>query len=92
MPNTLMRGNGDGEEQLDRIGGKDTLLPRLGQGFYWQDLAVGQRFRTFRRTVTEINLVNFIGTTGMLEAVFIDASHEGGAIPGRPCRRYRPTR
>lgn len=59
-------------------------LPRLGQGFFWQDLAVGQRFRTFRRTVTETDLVNFIGATGMLEAIFIDAHHEGGAIAGRP--------
>lgn len=62
----------------------DDALPRLGQGFYWQDLKVGQRFRTFRRTVTEADLVNFIGATGMLEAIFIDAHHEGGAIAGRP--------
>ena len=59
-------------------------LPRLGQGFHWQDLAVGQRMRTFRRTVTEADLVGFIGVTGMLEAIFIDAHHEGGAIAGRP--------
>ena len=39
-------------------------LPRLGQGYFWQDLAVGQRMRTFRRTVTETDLVNFIGVTG----------------------------
>jgi 3-hydroxybutyryl-CoA dehydratase len=60
-------------------------LPRLGQGFYWQDLAVGQRFRTFRRTVTETDLVGFINVTGMLEAIFIDAeySSESGAIGGR---------
>ncbi|MDI1251555.1 MaoC family dehydratase N-terminal domain-containing protein [Thermomonas sp.] len=63
---------------------RDTNLPRLGQGFYWQDLEVGQRFRTFRRTVTETDLVNFIGVTGMLEAIFIDTSFEEGAIPGRP--------
>jgi hypothetical protein len=59
-------------------------LPRLGQGYYWQDLTVGQRMRTFRRTVTEADLVGFIGVTGMLEAIFIDAHHEGGAIAGRP--------
>jgi acyl dehydratase len=59
-------------------------LPRLGQGFHWQDLSVGQRMRTFRRTVTEADLVGFIGVTGMLEAIFIDAHHEGGAIAGRP--------
>lgn len=63
---------------------KETALPTLGQGFYWQDLRVGQRFQTFRRTVTETDLVNFISTTGMLEAIFIDAHYEHGAISGRP--------
>lgn len=62
----------------------DTPLPRLGQGFFWQDLAVGQAFRTFRRTVTETDLVNFISCTGMLEAIFIEEGYEGGAIRGRP--------
>jgi len=62
----------------------DTVLPVLGQGYYWQDLRVGQRFRTFRRTVTETDLVNFISVTGMLEAIFIDANYEHGAIAGRP--------
>ena len=61
-----------------------SALPRLGQGLYWQDLHAGQRFRTFRRTVTEADLVNFIGVSGMLEAIFIDAHHEGGAMQGRP--------
>lgn len=56
----------------------------MGRGFAWQDLEVGQRLRTFRRTVTETDLVNFISCTGMLEAIFIDAGHEGGAIAGRP--------
>ncbi|AVO49473.1 acyl dehydratase [Melaminivora suipulveris] len=59
-------------------------LPRMGQGLFWQDLQVGQRWRTFRRTVTEADLVAFINATGMLEAIFIDADHAGGAIPGRP--------
>jgi acyl dehydratase len=62
----------------------ERALPRLGQGFFWQDLRVGQRMRTFRRTVTETDLVNFIGVTGMLEAIFIDADFEDGAIAGRP--------
>lgn len=57
---------------------------RLGQGFFWQDLAVGQRFTTFRRTVTEADLVNFTAVTGMLEAIFIDATFDAGAIRGRP--------
>ncbi len=60
-------------------------LPVLGMGFHWQDLAVGQKFQTFRRTITETDLVNFISVTGMLEAIFIDADYSGehGAIKGR---------
>ena len=57
--------------------------PRMGQGFVWQDLRVGQQLRTFRRTVTETDLVNFINTTGMLEAIFIEDGYDGGAIQGR---------
>lgn len=63
---------------------RDQDLPTLGQGFYFQDLQVGQRFQTYRRTVTETDLVNFISVTGMLEMIFIDAQGAAGAIGGRP--------
>ena len=56
----------------------------LGRGFYWQEIEAGDCFRTFRRTVTESDLVNFISATGMLEAIFIDAHYEHGAMRGRP--------
>lgn len=59
-------------------------IQQLGQGFYWQDLVVGQRFRTHRRTITEADLVGFIGVTGMVEKIFIDAMPMPGGIPGRP--------
>ena len=62
----------------------DRSLPRLGQGFVWQDLTVGQRLRTFARTVTETDLVNFIGVTGMSVAIFIEEGYEGAAMAGRP--------
>lgn len=61
-----------------------TQPQRLGQGFYWQDIREGQVFETFRRTVTETDLVNFISVTGMLEAIFIEDGYEAGAIRGRP--------
>ncbi|MEN7530637.1 MULTISPECIES: MaoC family dehydratase [unclassified Cupriavidus] len=61
-----------------------TQPQRLGQGFYWQDIQEGQVFETFRRTVTETDLVNFISVTGMLEAIFIEEGYEGSAIKGRP--------
>ena len=59
-------------------------LPLLGQGFHWQDLQVGQAFRTYRRTVTEADLVAFIGVTGMLEMIFIEAEGAATGIGGRP--------
>jgi acyl dehydratase len=59
--------------------------PRLGQGPYWEEISPGQRFQTFRRTIREADLVNFISVTGMFEEIFIDASHGGamgsGAVP-----------
>jgi 3-hydroxybutyryl-CoA dehydratase len=59
---------------------------RLGQGKYWDELSVGETFRTFRRTIREADLVNFISVTGMLEEIFIDATPSGamsaGAVPG----------
>ena len=59
-----------------------SLIPQLGRGKYWQELIVGEKGRTFRRTITETDLVNFISATGMLEVIFIDTTHEG-AVPGR---------
>lgn len=61
-----------------------SAIPTLSQGYYWQDIAVGQKFRTFRRTITETDIVNFISATGMLETIFIDTTFEQGAIKGRP--------
>ena len=59
----------------------DTMPPLLGQGFHWQDLQPGQRFRTFRRTVTEADLIGFVALTGMQEPLFVDATLEGALGP-----------
>lgn len=59
-------------------------IPLLGQGLFWQELEQGQRFRTFRRTVTEADLINFIGVTGQTEVIFIDADYPGAIKGGRP--------
>lgn len=57
----------------------------VGIGFYWNDLTVGERFRTLNRTITEADLVQFIGVTGMVETMFTDLSfnESHGAIKGR---------
>jgi len=76
----------DSQEHIEnaRPMSMDRSVARLGQGFAWQDLHVGQRLRTFRRTVTEADLIQFIGVTGMLEAIFIEEGYEGAAMSGRP--------
>ena len=58
----------------------------VGEGFRWNDLAVGQCFRTFGRTITETDIVNFVTCVGMLESLFVDAEFRAkhSAIPGRP--------
>jgi 3-hydroxybutyryl-CoA dehydratase len=55
----------------------------LGQGYHWQQLRPGQRFRTFGRTVTEHDLMGFVALTGMQEPLFVDTTH-AGALGHRP--------
>ena len=64
-------------------------MKQLGHGFYWQDIDVGDRFRTFGRTITETDIVNFISCTGMLEVLFTsevyrqtESAIKGRLVPG----------
>ena len=54
------------------------------QPIAFEEYELGHVRETFGRTITETDLVNFISCTGMLEAIFIDAEFDGGAIAGRP--------
>lgn len=58
----------------------------LGEGFYWNELSVGDLFRTFGRTITETDIVNFVSSVGMLESLVLDAEYRAAhsAIAGRP--------
>ena len=58
---------------------------QLGQGLYWDQLKVGDRFKSWGRTITDADIVNFINATGMLEVLFTDAEFraKSSAIPGR---------
>ena len=60
-------------------------MKTVGIGFYWNDLKVGDRFRTLNRTITEPDIVSFIGVTGMVETLFTDLSfsEEHGVLKGR---------
>ena len=60
-------------------------MQTLGLGFTWEQLSAGQKFRTLNRTITEADLVMFVGVTGMVEVIFTDHTFgaEKGAIKGR---------
>ena len=47
-------------------------LHTVGFGFTWEDYTVGDHFKTLGRTVTETDIVNFVGVTGMNEVLFTD--------------------
>ena len=57
----------------------------LGHGMYWQDMPDGAKFKTYGRTITETDIVNFISCTGFLEVLFTDMEfvREHSAIKGR---------
>ena len=60
-------------------------MQTLGLGFTWEELSPGQKFRTLNRTITEADLMMFVGVTGMVEVIFTDQTFgaEKGAIQGR---------
>ena len=61
---------------------KDMKL--LGIGLFWNDLAVGDRFRTVARTMTETDLVNFVNLSWLTEELFTNTEdREHMAIAGR---------
>ncbi len=60
--------------------GRETM-ETLGLGFCWNDVAVGYRFRTIGRTITEADIVNFIGCTGMVEVLFTDLENGAAHAP-----------
>lgn len=57
-------------------------METVGLGFYWNDLEIGYRFRTVGRTVTETDIVNFVGCTGMTEVLFTDLDYLAEHAPG----------
>ncbi|WP_028079127.1 MaoC family dehydratase [Solimonas soli] len=64
-------------------------IETVGLGFRFEDLPLGRRFRTLGRTVTEADLVGFIGVTGMTEVLFTNVEHvhkeagyAGRLVPG----------
>src|SRR5947207_11113950 len=58
-------------------------LPVVGRGFLFEDLRVGFRFRTHRRTISEADLAQFVNVTWLSEELFAVADDSGRAIKGR---------
>tara|TARA_Y100001960_G_C14610125_1_gene795286 strand:- start:229 stop:711 length:483 start_codon:yes stop_codon:yes gene_type:complete len=52
--------------------------PIFGYGMFFEDFSIGKNFRTLARTVTEADLVSFIGVTGMTEVLFTDVTFKKG--------------
>jgi acyl dehydratase len=59
-------------------------LPVIGRGFSFEDLKVGFRFRTHRRTIAESDLAAFVNLTWLTEELFAVQDDSQRAIKGRP--------
>jgi acyl dehydratase len=60
------------------------VIPIVGRGYAFEDLKVGFRFRTHRRTISEADAAAFINLTWLTEELFAVADDSGRAIKGRP--------
>jgi acyl dehydratase len=56
----------------------------IGRGFCYDDLKVGMRFRTHRRTIAESDLAHFVNLTWLTEELFAVEDDSSRAIKGRP--------
>ena len=55
----------------------------VGRGFAFEDLKVGFRFRTHRRTIREADLAAFVGLTGLTEELFtVQDEKKPSLVPG----------
>lgn len=59
-------------------------IPIVGRGYCFEDLKVGFRFRTHRRTLAEADLAAFVNLTWLTEELFAVQDDSQRAIKGRP--------
>jgi len=59
-------------------------IPIVGRGYCYEDLRVGFKIRTHRRTIAESDLANFINLTWLTEELFAVEDDANRAIKGRP--------
>jgi len=58
-------------------------IPVIGRGYGYEDLKVGLRFRTHRRTIAESDLASFVNLTWLTEELFAVEDDSQRAIKGR---------
>ena len=58
----------------------------LGHGFYWQDLKVGDKYKTYGRTIADYDITAFCNVVGFVEPLFTSAEYRKhhSALPGFP--------
>src|SRR5262245_6342218 len=59
-------------------------IPIVGRGYCYEDLKVGFRFRTHRRTIGESDVASFVNLTWLTEELFAVEDDSERAIKGRP--------
>jgi acyl dehydratase len=47
----------------------------LGQGLSWEECSIGAVYRTLGRTVSEVDIVNFVNLCGFVEPLFMDMEY-----------------
>lgn len=60
------------------------VIPIVGRGYAYEDLKVGFRFRTHRRTVSEADAAAFVNLSWLTEELFAVEDDSTRAIKGRP--------
>ena len=59
-------------------------IPIVGRGYCYEDLKLGFRFRTHRRTIAESDVAAFVNLSWLTEELFAVADDANRAIKGRP--------
>ena len=61
-------------------------LEIMGVGLHWDDVEIGDRFRTLGRTITEADITAYVAAVGMVEEMFTNLEYiqEVSVIGARP--------
>lgn len=64
-------------------------MPTVGIGMHYDELEIGQKFKTLGRTITDADITAFVGATGSTEVLFTNLEYlknetnfDGRLVPG----------